>query len=167
MIAAAKKGDKDALVRLIMNKKNEFYSLAYSYTGNKEDSLDALQDMIIILFNNIRKLRSDDAFYSWSKKILVNCLRNMLNKKKRLISLPEEDITESEDLNYRIQTRTDLLMNLSKLNKHQLEAIKLRYFLDMDYKTISYITNVSEGTAKSRVFNGLKKLRKLMGDDYL
>ncbi|NLY66156.1 MAG: RNA polymerase subunit sigma-24, partial [Tissierellia bacterium] len=42
-IKKAKKGDKEALIRLIMNKKNEYYKLAYVYMKNREDALDALQ----------------------------------------------------------------------------------------------------------------------------
>ena len=87
LLKQARSGDKDALIALIMAKKDEFYRLAYTYTGNREDALDSIQDMTVKLFDNIRKLRSTDAFYSWSKTILVNLCKGMLRKKDRVIAL--------------------------------------------------------------------------------
>ena len=58
LICLAIEGDKEALIRLIMDKKEEYYRLAYVYLNNKEDTMDALQDMIIILFKFIKKLRN-------------------------------------------------------------------------------------------------------------
>lgn len=64
LIKRAKKGDKDALIELVMNKRDEYYKLAYVYMKNKEDSLDALQDMIVILYENIHRLRKEESFYN-------------------------------------------------------------------------------------------------------
>ncbi len=60
LVKKAKAGDKEAPVKLIMLRKDEYYKLAYAYTGEKEDTLDALSDMIIILYEKIRKLRKAD-----------------------------------------------------------------------------------------------------------
>lgn len=167
LVRRARKGNKEALIKLIMDRKNEFYRLAYTYTGNREDSLDALQDMIIILFNNIRKLKDPDAFYSWSKTILVNQCRAMLRKKGLFVDLDdrqEEAYTESYSLS---ETKQDIISYLNRLNTSQQEAIKLRYFMDLDYETIAQITSAPVGTVKSRIFNGLARLREMMGGEEL
>ena len=54
----------------------------------------------------------------------------------------------------------DIKVSLEHLNAYQKEAIKLKYFHDLDYETIATMTNASIGTVKSRVFHGLKKLRE-------
>lgn len=165
LVRQARNGDKEALIQLVMSQKNEYYRLAYTYTGNREDSLDALQDMIVILFNNIRKLKDTNAFYSWSKTILVNRCRAMLRKSGRVIHLGDykeevycENYATRED-------RHDILICLNKINDHQREAIKLKYFIDMDYETIARITGVPVGTVKSRIFNGLARLKELFGGE--
>ena len=66
LVKSAKDRDKEALVNLIMERKNEFYKLAYVYTENKED---AMENMIVILYQQIRKLKNDEVFYSWSKNL--------------------------------------------------------------------------------------------------
>jgi RNA polymerase sigma-70 factor (ECF subfamily) len=60
-----------------------------------------------------------------------------------------------------VEEKMDLQALMIHLNDDQCEAIRLRYFLDMDYGTIAMVTRVSPGTVKSRISEGLKKLRNL------
>lgn len=165
-VRKAKKGDKEALLELIMDKKSEYYKLSYVYTQNKEDALDAMEDMIVILYEKINQLKNEESFHSWSKTILVNCAKSIHRKNRRIIFLDTvKDMGYLEKYESKEQN-IDLTEQLKELNKDQQEAIKLKYLLDMDYKTIATITKVSEGTVKSRVFNGLKKLREKLGGEY-
>jgi len=54
---------------------------------------------------------------------------------------------------------------LATINENQAEAIRLKYFFDLDYQTISDITKVPIGTVKSRIFEGLKRLRSQYGGE--
>lgn len=161
----AKAGDKEALIQLVMDRKDEYYRLAYTFTGNREDSLDALQDMIVALFGNIRKLRDADSFYSWSKTILVNRCRSMLRKSGHIIPFDDRK-EETYNENYAVrEERQDIMACMGKLNSEQQEAIKLRYFMDMEYETIARVAGVPVGTVKSRIYNGLAKLRQVFGGE--
>uniref|UniRef100_UPI00388F4C7C RNA polymerase sigma factor n=1 Tax=Radiobacillus sp. PE A8.2 TaxID=3380349 RepID=UPI00388F4C7C len=64
------------------------------------------------------------------------------------------------------EQQIDLNQLLAKLNKQQAETIRLRYFHDLDYQTIAEVTNVSLGTVKSRIHQGLNKLNELYGGEY-
>ena len=165
LVKKAKHGDKDALVRLIMDKQSDYYKLAFVYMGNKEDSLDAMADMIIILYEKIHQLKKPEAFYSWSKTILVNRCKKFLKDKNKLVYLDtvkehgcEAELKEKED-------RIILEEHLSKLNEKHREVIRLRYFLGLDHKTIAHILKIPVGTVKSRIHTGLKNLRKSLGGD--
>jgi RNA polymerase sigma factor (sigma-70 family) len=166
LVKRAKQGDQDALVKLVMAQKQEYFKLAYVYMKDKEDSMDAMEDMILILYENIHKLKKDDSFYSWSKTILVNCCRGLLRKKKKIISL---DYIKEETYDGDFEHENQKLMierYLSQLNEKQQEVIRLRYFLDLDYETISNIIKLPIGTVKSRISIGLKKLKENFGGEY-
>lgn len=166
LICLAKAGDKEALIRLVMDKKEEYYRLAYVYLHNKDDTMDALQDMIIILFKSIKKLRNDEVFYCWSKTILANCCKDILRRKKKVIHFdPKIDAEYIENYN-NTELRQDVMVALRKLNKDQQEAIKMKYLLDMDYETVSEIVKAPVGTVKSRVHNGVSMLRRMLGGEY-
>ncbi|MGI6331385.1 MAG: RNA polymerase sigma factor [Zhaonellaceae bacterium] len=55
----AKQGDQEALLQLIMAKRDEYYRLAYVYLKNQEDALDALEDMIVIVYEKLGGLRQN------------------------------------------------------------------------------------------------------------
>ncbi len=165
LVKEAKQGDKEALVKLIMLQKEVYYKLAYIYMKNKEDTLDAMQDMIIILYENIYGLKDEKAFYSWSKTILVNRCKAILKAKSkiRLLGTMQEIPCEAA-----ILQQEDLLLlekYLSQLNEKHQEVIRLRYFLDLEYKTISELLNIPLGTVRSRISIGLNKLRECLGGE--
>lgn len=170
LVKKAKKGNQEALLQLIMAKKDELYRLSYSYMGNSYDAMDAMEEMIVKLYENINQLKKEEAFYSWCKTILVNSCKAILRKKKKVVLV--EDWNEHIEIEnkaattnpYQIQEqRFDIQQQLNELNPHQAEAISLKYIHDLDYQTISEITKVSIGTVKSRVFQGLKRLKHQMG----
>jgi len=165
LVKKAKDGDKDALLNLIMSEKQEYYKLAYIYMKNSEDALEAMEEMILILYQNIYKIRDEKSFYSWSKTILVNCCKNRLKKNKKIILL--EDINTEiyeEDFNSKDE-KIVLEKHLNKLSTKHQEIIKLRYYLDMDYKNIAELIKVPVGTVKSRISFALKKLKESLGGE--
>lgn len=166
LIRQAGKGDQEALVQAIMCRKEEYYRLAYVYTNNQVDALDAVADMIVILFENIRRLKNPDSFGSWSKTILVNCCKKMTRRRSKIVPVEKLEETPYIEKYENRDAASDLLDQLERLSPQQKEAIKLRYFLDLDYKSMAEILAVPVGTVKSRVSIGLKKLKERLGGEY-
>ncbi|MCR8644222.1 RNA polymerase sigma factor [Paenibacillus sp. N1-5-1-14] len=169
-VKKAKKGDKEALLQLIMAEKDAYYRLAYSYMKNEADAMDALEDMIVKLYEKIEQLKKVESFYSWSKTILVNQCIQMLKKNNKVITLGDglheasEQVGQTGTADYRqVEDQMDLEDLMIHLNDEQREAIILKYYRDLDYGTIADMTNTSIGTVKSRIFNGIKKMRQIHG----
>ncbi|WOV87527.1 RNA polymerase sigma factor [Sporosarcina oncorhynchi] len=169
LVKKAKKGNKEALLQLIQEQQDDYYRLALTYMGNSHDAMDAMEEMIVSLYQSIHQLKKEEAFYSWSKTILVNRCKQMLRKQSKVVFMgdSEEQIETVPNLDSIVQSeqRMDLQRMLSKVNTDQREAIELKYIHDLDYGTIADMTQVSVGTVKSRVFNGLKKMRETFGGD--
>lgn len=170
LVKQAKKGNKEALLELILADQDAYYRLAYTYMGNEHDAMDAMEDMIVTLYEKIDQLHKGEAFYSWSKTILVNRCKTLLRKKERY--LPLEDDEEStysvftDDSPYRdTESEMDMQVLLSHLDGPQREAIELRYVHDLAYQTIADMTGVPLGTTKSRISVGMKKLKLMIGGE--
>ncbi|MCM3758562.1 RNA polymerase sigma factor [Sporosarcina aquimarina] len=174
LVKKAKKGNKGALLQLISEQQDAYYRLALTYMGNSHDAMDAMEDMIVSLYHSIPQLKKEDAFYSWSKTILVNRCKKLLQKKNKIVPMEntnesfEKPIITTDATNSFTQTeqRMDLKDMLSTLNANQQEAIELKYLHDLDLQTIADMTNVSIGTVKSRIFQGLKKMREQFGGEW-
>ena len=167
LVKKAKKGSKEALLQLITEQQDEYYRLALKYMGNLHDAMDAMEEMIVSLYRNIQQLEKNDAFYSWSKTILVNQCKQMLRKVNKVTLIDNWEAIESHSDSSAVQNpfeQTEQRMDIQDLvllvNAQQREAIELKYFHDLDYETIAMMTQTSIGTVKSRVFNGLKKMRE-------
>ena len=164
LVEKARKGNKEALVSLVMLRKDDYFRLACVYLHDRHDALDALQDMIIVVYENIRKLNNPESFYSWSKTILINCCKKIIkNKKMGLVQQEYDYPAAGYPKVYDItEQKQDIFQGLQKLNDFQREAIVLRYFLDWDYASIAEATAVPLGTVKSRISTGLTKLREFL-----
>lgn len=171
LVKKAKKGSKKALLQLIMAEKDAYYKLALTYMRNEHDAMDAMSEMIVTVYEKMEQLKNEAAFYSWSKTILVNDCKRLLGKQKNVVLVDEW--MEGKQLELQravnnsafstVEKQIDIHTLLLHVNDQQREAIKLKYFHDLDYETIAQITDVSVGTVKSRIFYGLEKLRKKYG----
>jgi len=164
LVKKARAGDKEALLALIMLQKQDYYRLAYTYMNNDEDAMDAMEDMIVIIYENIDRIRKPEAFYSWSKTILVNCCRKLLRKKKNMLTL-EAASDESHEVFPKLDQQLALEKQLLLLHEKHREVLKLRYYLDLDYQQIADTLKIPLGTVKSRISTGLMKLAEGLGGD--
>lgn len=166
-VKSAQSGDLDSIVDLISDQKLLYYKIAMSYLKNSEDALDAIEEMTVKIFYDINKLKKEEAFYGWSKKILVNICLNMIRSNKKIIYTDDLEIYEKEDdVILKKDLEMDIVKYLDRVSQKQREALELKYYHDLDYKTISKKTNTPVGTVKSRIFNGLKILKECMeGED--
>lgn len=176
LVKKAKKGNKEALLQLVMAEKDVYYKLALTYMGNMHDAMDAMEDMIVKLYENLHQLKKNEAFYSWSKTILVNGCKSLLRKQNKLVHIEQWEAANKIGIDDSLlhspsdpyissEQQMDIQKMLLHVNEQQREAIQLKYFHDLDYESIADMTNVSIGTVKSRIFQGLKKLREQFGGD--
>ncbi|MCM3781582.1 RNA polymerase sigma factor [Neobacillus mesonae] len=139
LVKQAKKGSKEALLRLIMDNQDEYYRLAYTYMGNEQDAMDALADMIVILYEKIEQLQKSEAFHSWSKTILVNRCKTLLRQNRKLVPLEDDKkevisiLTDTTPFLY-LESEIDIKELLSHLSAQQREAILLRFVHDLPYQ---------------------------------
>jgi len=169
-VRAAIKGDKDALLRLIMEQQNDYYGLAYSFLRNEHDAMDACEEMIIIVYEQIQHLKKIDSFYSWSKTILVNvCKKMLLKRSKETVTLNDnweevgdnvttEQAQAGEHAMSAIELKVDLEEAVKQLPEDTQEIIKLKYWFDLDLQHVAEVMGMPIGTVKSRLHYAKKRL---------
>ncbi|MFD0678336.1 MULTISPECIES: RNA polymerase sigma factor [unclassified Paenibacillus] len=170
LVKQAQKGNKEALLQLIIADQDAYYRLAYSYMRNEHDAMDAMADMIVTLYEKLDQLQKSEVFYSWNKTILVNRCKSILKKKERFLPLGDEreashaELTANNPYRY-TESEMDMQVLLSNLNTRQREAIELRFVHDLPYQTIADMTGAPVGTIKSRISKGIQKLKAMIGGD--
>ena len=69
--------------------KKYVYSIAFHYSGNREDALDITQEVFISVFKAFGSFKEQYSILPWIKKITVNKCLNFLRSRKESISLNE------------------------------------------------------------------------------
>lgn len=73
----------DKIVDYIVENQEHFYRIAFTYTRNKEDALDVVQNAVCKALQNYKSLRSENALKAWFYRILINESKLFLRKAKR------------------------------------------------------------------------------------
>lgn len=159
-------GDKEAFSRVIIQNKEAMYKTAIVILKNEDDTYDALQDALIKMYRNISKLENKEAFISWSRRIIVNCCYDIINKNKKVV-----DITSKLTANFE-ETREDiydcedsLVQTLEKIEPDLRLTATLYYYNDLSTKEIGEILQIPVGTVKSRLARAREKLYEILQEE--
>jgi RNA polymerase sigma-70 factor, ECF subfamily len=167
LIAQIKEGNGYAFRVLMQRYGKRVYDIAHSFIGNQSDTEDAVQDIFIKVYRSIHTFREEAAFTTWLYRITVNTALNkaasIKNIRGRIIENEYEVISNRFDTTTDIEyfdVRDNIFKALKTLSKQQRTIIILRHLHDFSTKETSSILDCSEGTVKTQLHRGLKKLHK-------
>lgn len=170
LMLAVAKGDERAFAEIVQRHRAWLLSLLYAITHDEEQAQDLTQEVLSRIHRAAPGYIGQGNFVAWSKRIAINLGRNYLHQKRKVaqVSLSELDIeTVSEDnnpmhllLSKRLQE--EIRQAIQSLPEEQRLAVIMRYFGDMSIKEIAWALQCPEGTTKSRLFHGLRRVRSLL-----
>jgi len=166
LIDRSREGDHEAMESVYELLKGKFFGVSYWYTQDRAAAEDILQDSFIKIFTNMHRLDDNQAFVSWSYRIVVNTCISHLRKTKRhtqkSVSLNsvkdfvgEDKSKEHEDLK-----KKTLKQALKELPPGLRSVFILHDVQGFKHKEVAEILKCSEGTSKSQLFKAREKLRK-------
>jgi RNA polymerase sigma-70 factor (ECF subfamily) len=172
----SQRGDRQAFGFLARRWDGRLFRFLHRMLGDAEDARDACQDTFLKAYMNIGGLREPEHFKAWIHRIAVNLCRDRYrrakydtvelaapgdeNGKERLEPVEEgpNPLQEAE----RSDAASILRRTLARLPLEQRTAILLREVQGFTAEEIARITGVPAATTRSRIFYGLKALRRLL-----
>lgn len=154
---------KNILIDYVKENQEKLYRIAFSYSKDEDASLDIVQEAIAKALKNINKLKEEKYLKTWFYRILINeCLQD-IKKKKRITTCELQEIENQIQWNDNINADgIDIYKHIQNLNEKLRTVIILRFFEDMKIEEIARITKTNQNTVKSRLYKGLKELKKLI-----
>lgn len=168
------KGNESAMEILVKRYYDLVHSYIYRTTNDYNIAYDITQDVFIKMMKSIDKYNLEEGkFKNWLLKIAVNTTKDYFKSKTYKQRIENYDIENHEiedksnviDIISKKEESIKIKEAVEKLPNLQREAIFLKYYNDLKIKEISKITGDNENTIKSRLFNGIKNLKKLLGGD--
>lgn len=156
LVNKIKKGQLQFLVQWLEDNKDKLYKISWSYLYNHADIEDVFQDTLIKVYENVHTLKNPNYFESWYISILLNECRKKLRENKKEVL--KENVENDE---YHID-QYDFFQELNSIDDIYKEVIVLKYISGYTQEEISNILDIPIGTVKSRLYRGLRELRKLI-----
>lgn len=168
------KGNESAMELLVKRHYDLVHSYIYRTTNDYNISYDITQDVFIKMIKNIDKYNLQGGkFKSWLLKIAVNTTKDYFRSKTYIQRSESYDIDNHQieeksnviDIVHKKEEAIKIKQAVEQLPNRQREAILLKYYNDLKITEISSITGDNENTIKSRLLNGIKNLKKLLGGE--
>ena len=159
MFFREKKQDKKekAVEKVLCEKYNSYYRMAYSFVRNEADACDIVQEGAYKAIKNSASLKNIEYASTWVYRIMMNEIYRFTTKKKEvsfddasILDFETKDQYEDIDLQRALETMSDL----------ERVVIQLKYFEELKLDEIAEITGEKLSTVKSRLYRGLRKLRE-------
>jgi RNA polymerase sigma-70 factor (ECF subfamily) len=146
----------------VIEYKEVFYRLAYSYVKNADDALDIVQESIYKGISSMSTIKDPSSIKTWFYRIIVNTSLDFIRKRKREIAVDEEFLFNNSLGEVDNYPDIDLEKALGELPEIYHSIIVLRYFEDLKIKEIAEILDMNVNTVKTRLYKGLEELKLKM-----
>jgi RNA polymerase sigma-70 factor (ECF subfamily) len=163
LVKRAQKGDRWAFEQLVERHQHKLYTLAARVLGSQDDAADAVQDAFVRAWLALPSFRHGARFSTWLYRICLNAAHDQRNKRPHA---PLEDATEPADPRDEFvvhELSGAMQQALRELDEEYRVAVVLYDVLGCSYAEIAELTDVAEGTVKSRIFRGRMRLGELLG----
>jgi RNA polymerase sigma-70 factor (ECF subfamily) len=164
---AAIHGDRDAFEMIIRTHSRALFAIAYGIFQNREEAEDTVQDALVKAWKSRWRVRDPEKFPAWLAMIARHRARDVF-RKRRTTPLEENleghapscptftanDATDSTALDRELHSA------LAALPEVHRSALMLRYFEEMDYRTIEDTLGLTNGALRGILGRALAALRK-------
>lgn len=177
LISRLRKGDEDAFRVLMQQYERRLFSIAYSITLEREESLDIVQEVFMKVFQNIHAFKEKSKLSTWLRRITVNECLNWQRRWKRRFrwhhqplekddagDYPElgTDTYHPETLYQEKELEKIIWEKLGKLPEEARAVFVLKEMEGLSYDEIAKTLKIKRGTVSSRLFYARKKLKELL-----
>ncbi len=147
----------DELEALYRSRFPHFVRVAIAITGDEERALDAVQDAFASAVRSRRSYRGEGPLEAWVWRAVVNAARKSVTRRPHV---EEQQAGVSE--NGWHPPESELLRAIALLPERQRLALFLRYYVDLDYRSIAQALDVEVGTVSATLSAAHTFLRRAL-----
>ncbi|QSB17320.1 RNA polymerase sigma factor [Natronosporangium hydrolyticum] len=161
---AAAAGDAAALDALLVLVQPEVLRLCARFLPCRQDAEEACQDTLLALARGIGTFERRASFRTWLYRVAANRSRTTYQALRRRwetesAGAPMPESPDPRRTSVVAGSRLDLLAGLAAIRPELAEPVALRDVLGLSYREIAATLDVPEGTVKSRLYEGRRRLQ--------
>jgi RNA polymerase sigma-70 factor, ECF subfamily len=157
---AAIRGDREAFEMIIRTHSRTLFAIAYGILQNREESEDAVQDSLVKAWKMRWRVRDPEKFPAWLCMIARHRAHDVF-RRRRAVPFTDEAIERAQTVAPDTATMDQQLDSaLATLPELHRTALILRYFEEMDYRTMENTLGLTNGALRGILGRALASLRK-------
>jgi RNA polymerase sigma-70 factor (ECF subfamily) len=166
LIKSAIEGSERAWLQLVKRYEQRVYNYSLRISGNADDAMDIMQDVLISVYRNLNNYRGDGVFVAWLFRIAsFRCIdyfrRKKFHQSTDELELMDASATFEPDVNLATaQSNRDMSLMMGCLPLEQRQVIELKYFQHFTFEEIGGQLGISSNTAKTRLYAALGKMKQ-------
>ena len=162
LIHAAQMGDRNAFAILVERYWDRLYRWLYHMTHDAHGAEDVVQETFLRAFAGLKLFRAGSNFRAWLFRIAHNCFVNQRRAANRKCQPYPDDLADDEDSPDECALSRESLQMLARavgrLPNEFRAAFLLRAEQGMSFRQIADVLDLTEETARWRVFKARQKL---------
>jgi RNA polymerase sigma-70 factor (ECF subfamily) len=143
---------------------NTMFQICLSYSGDRDEAKDILQEAFIKVFINLKQYNGTGTLEGWIRRIVTNTAIDYFRQRKRLVFMPEytdePEEDESGSVTFSEITSGIILHYIKQLPDGARVVFNLFAVEGLSHKAIGKKLNISEGTSKSQYKRARSLLKK-------
>jgi RNA polymerase sigma-70 factor (ECF subfamily) len=153
-------GDREAFEMIIRTHSRTLFAIAYGILQNREEAEDVVQDSLIKAWKMRRCVRDPEKFPAWLCMVARHRAHDVF-RNRRPFPFTHETI-QSSDTHTADTAAIDQQLHsaLATLPELHRAVLTLRYFEEMDYRTIENTLGLTNGALRGILGRALASLRK-------
>jgi RNA polymerase sigma-70 factor (ECF subfamily) len=155
-------GDRDTFEMIIRTHSRGLFAIAYGILQNREEAEDAVQDALVKAWKSRWRVRDPEKFPAWLATIARYRARDIYRRRRSVPSpvIPEEGLALGSEQANHAELDRNVHSALAALPPLHRAALTLRYFEQMDYRTIENTLGLSNGALRGILGRALATMRK-------
>jgi RNA polymerase sigma-70 factor (ECF subfamily) len=158
LVAAARRGDRDAFGELVAPDLAAALGTARIVTRSEADASDAVQEALLSAWKGLGGLREPEAFRAWFRRHVVRAALRAASRRGRVVELDLAISAPEGELDRALERRT-LGRAFNRLDARDRVLLTLHHFWDLPIAETAAHLGIPEGTVKSRVHYAMDRLR--------
>jgi RNA polymerase sigma-70 factor (ECF subfamily) len=166
LILEAKAGSPRAFQCLVERHMKQTYNIAFGFVGDHDAAEDITQEVFVKVHRTLSSFRGESEFSTWLYRITTNLSINHMRRhrkiRERTVEMNDALVTHAPSDDYHAESadqRAYVERVLHELPTLQRAVVILRHLDGLSTRQVSTILHCSEGTVKTHLFRGLKKMR--------
>ncbi|MGG3626523.1 RNA polymerase sigma factor SigY [Bacillus gobiensis] len=165
LVARAKNGEDSAFTKLFQSNYMFLYKYVMKITLQPDLTEDLIQETMLKAYVHLHSFQVNSKFSTWlisiASRLFIDQERKKKREKKRYEKAKEDVIRKAQwKVTANGEEWTEILELFAGIDPDVRTPILLRHYYGFTYPEIAKMLGLKEGTVKTRVHHGLKRIRK-------